>query len=232
MTPLQRSLAQAPTASPFGFDLDAAGVVALDLSAGNAALGAFDPLDLKRLGTWVQAQMHAAAVRCAAGGYAEDRALYRLSPLFRQADGRWRTIHLGVDLWAAAGTPVHAVLDGRLHSLADNRTFGDYGPTLVFAHEIDGWRFHTLYGHLARAGLSTLRPGQTVGAGERIGALGEPDENVGWPSHLHFQIVVDLEGRTGDYPGVCEAGERERWLANCPDPNLLLRIAALRSHSP
>ena len=32
----------------------------------------------------------------------------------------------------------------------------------------------------------------------------------------------------GDYPGVCAPSERERWLAQCPDPTLLLRIAALK----
>jgi peptidoglycan LD-endopeptidase LytH len=232
MTRLDRALARMPAASPFGFDLAARGVLALDLSAANPALQAFDPLDTARFCAWIDAQLRAAGVDCAAGGYAEDRALYRMSPLFRQADGRWRTIHLGIDLWAPAGTQVHAVLDGRLHSCADNAAFGDYGPTLVFAHDVDGLRFHTLYGHLARSSLEGLAPGAPVAAGQHIGALGAPDENVGWPPHLHLQIVIDLEGRSGDYPGVCCADERTRWLANCPDPNLLLRLAALGPRNP
>jgi peptidoglycan LD-endopeptidase LytH len=232
MNALHSRLGQLTAASPFGFDLNARRGLLLDLSANNPGLQAFDPLDTARFSAWIDMQMRAAQADYAAGGYAEDRALYRMSPLFRQADGRWRTIHLGIDLWAAAGTPVHAVLDGRLHSCADNAAFGDYGPTLVFAHEVDGLRFHTLYGHLARNSLEGLAPGAPVAAGQRIGALGAPDENVGWPPHLHLQIVVDLQGRSGDYPGVCCADERARWLANCPDPNLLLRLAALGTRSP
>jgi peptidoglycan LD-endopeptidase LytH len=57
--------------------------------------------------------------------------------------------------------------------------------------------------------------------------LGGADENVGWPPHLHLQIIRDLEGRRGDYPGVCRVSEAPQWLARCPDPNLLLRIEAL-----
>jgi peptidoglycan LD-endopeptidase LytH len=232
MSTLDAMLSGLAAASPFDFDLNARRGLVLDLSAGNPQLQAFDPLDTARFSAWVDAQMGAAQADYAVGGYGEDRLLYRMSPLFRQVDGRWRTIHLGVDLWAAAGTPVHAVIDGTLHSSADNSSFGDYGPTLVFAHDVNGLRFHTLYGHLARSSLPGLEPGQRVDAGQRIGALGAPDENVGWPPHLHLQIVVDLEGRSGDYPGVCSADERERWLANCPDPNLLLRLAALKLRSP
>ena len=60
-----------------------------------------------------------------------------------------------------------------------------------------------------------------------LGWLGESHENVGWPSHLHFQIIRELDGREGDYPGVCRASEQATWLKRCPDPNLLLRIKLL-----
>ena len=82
--------------------------------------------------------------------------------------------------------------------------------------------FHVLYGHLARRSLDLLTPGQRVAAGEVIGWLGQPDENVGWPPHLHFQIIRAMDGREGDYPGVCHRDEGDRWLANCPDPEALL----------
>jgi hypothetical protein len=55
-----------------------------------------------------------------------------------------------------------------------------------------------------------------------IGALGIPAENGGWPPHLHFQCIVDMEGYMGDYPGVCKWSEREQYLRNCPDPIQLL----------
>jgi hypothetical protein len=46
-------------------------------------------------------------------------------------------VHLGVDLFQAAGAPVHAPCAGRVHSLANNASPGDYGPCVVLAHVLD-----------------------------------------------------------------------------------------------
>ncbi len=226
LIPLLRSL---PAASPLGFELNARACLALDLSAANPRLDSFDPLDTARFSAWVDQQITAAGAEYAAGGYGEDRALYRMSEIFAAADGSHRTVHLGIDLWTAAGTTVHSVLDGRIHSVADNAAFGDYGPTVIVEHELGGAPLHILYGHLARPTLRHVRAGQPVTAGEQIGWLGAPDENHGWPPHLHIQLITDLGQGHGDYPGVAFERDRAQALAACPDPNLLLRIRALQA---
>jgi hypothetical protein len=33
-----------------------------------------------------------------------------------------------------------------------------------------------------------------------------------------------MQGMQGDYPGVCRYSEKERYLANCPDPDLVLQL--------
>lgn len=220
-------LATQPTASPLPFDLNSERVLRLDLSDDNPALGYFDPGDTAIFSAFVQSEIERAGARYAAGGYNENRSLYQMSAVFRSSDAEPRTLHLGIDLWLAARTPVHAVLGGIVHSTQDNAAFGDYGPTLILEHKIEGVRFHTLYGHLQRASLQQTLPGQRIETGQLLGWLGEPHENLGWPPHLHFQVVRDLGGRRGDYPGVCRPSEAATWLANCPDPNLLLRIKAL-----
>lgn len=223
---LLRSL---PVASPLGFDLNQARCLALDLSAGNPCLGHFDPLDTARFSAWIDAEIAAAGADYAAGGYGETRDLYRMSDIFATPQGGYRTVHLGVDLWAAAGTSVHSVLDGQIIGLADNSAFGDYGPTVVVEQRIGEARLHILYGHLARRTLQHLRVGQRVAAGELIGWLGVAAENHGWPPHLHIQLIADpARQQASDYPGVAAEGERAAALAACPDPNLLLRIRALR----
>lgn len=227
MSDLTTLLRRLPVASPLPFDLNARPVLALDLSDRNPQLRGFDPGDTPAFSAWVRAQLDASGADYAAGGYGEDRGLYRMSRHFDGGGEEPRTLHLGIDLWLAAGTAVHCVLAGRVHSLRDNAVFGDYGPTVILEHAFEGERFHTLYGHLARPTLAGLRPGQLLAAGERLGWLGEERKNLGWPPHLHFQIIRDLGGREGDYPGVCKPSEASRWLAGSPDPNLLLRIAAL-----
>lgn len=66
--------------------------------------------------------------------------------------------------------------------------------------------------------------GKPVAAGEQIATIGSMDENGGWPPHLHFQIILDMLGKEGDFIGVAPASQRAIWTSICPDPNLILGI--------
>jgi len=159
------------------------------------------------------------------GGYDEERAIYS-GPIFEAPDGvEPRTIHLGIDLFEAAGTPVFAPLPGRVHSFHNNANPKDYGPTLILEHEVTSeLTFYTLYGHLSCDSLDGLTIGKRVAAGEEVARLGEAAVNGDWPPHLHFQLILDMQGRRGDYPGVFKKSEREQWKRICPDPAPLLGI--------
>jgi 4-aminobutyrate aminotransferase-like enzyme/Ser/Thr protein kinase RdoA (MazF antagonist)/murein DD-endopeptidase MepM/ murein hydrolase activator NlpD len=217
-------------------DVRVAPLAPLDLSVGSTALGA-DPRAVERdaLQATIERLIRGAGAEVGIGGYAEARMLYA-APAFgagaTPTDER-RTIHLGVDLWLPAGAPVYAPLAGTVHLLADNAARLDYGPLVVLAHETDaGERFHTLYGHLDRWALEQLAEGQPVAAGERIGSVGGPPGNGDWPPHLHMQIIVDLLDLGRDFPGVAPASRRELFLANSPDPNLILGVPAERLPQP
>lgn len=157
------------------------------------------------------------------GGYGELRPFYQRSVLFGDEKGEPRRLHLGTDIWGKAGTPVTAFLGGMIHSLAYNEGFGNYGATLILLHQLEGIPFYTLYGHISKADLVRFSPGQYVSRGQEIASFGLSAENGQWPPHLHLQVIADLEQYDGDYPGVCRWSERDRWLANCPDPELILQ---------
>ena len=158
------------------------------------------------------------------GGYGEDRAIYD-TPIFNPPGAEPRTIHLGLDVFAPTGTPVFAPLAGSVHSLKRNDNAKDYGPTLILEHRPeDGLVFHTLYGHLGPEVLGQLKPGDTVHAGDQIATLGTNDVNGGWAPHLHFQVILDLMDRSGDFPGVCTKSDADSWLTLCPDPRPLLGL--------
>ncbi len=144
------------------------------------------------------------------------------SGLFRRGQGTSRTVHLGIDIWGEADTPVYAPMEGIVHSLNFNNAFGDYGATIILQHTIEDFYFHTLYGHLSLKSIQNLKQGETIEKGQWIGSFGEAEENGHWPPHLHFQIIIDMEGMKGDYTGVCKYSEKEKYLANCPDPDLIL----------
>ena len=192
----------------------------VDLSASNAALAQLNVVDTGATDAYIQQAIRAEGAAGAIGGYLENRLLYLRSTVFAGAEHR--TLHLGVDIWLPAGAPIFATLAGTVHSFADNAAFGDYGPTIILEHAQEETTFYTLYGHLCRHSLEPLYEGMAVEAGQQIGRLGDETENGNWPPHLHFQIMLDLEGRKGDFPGVAAPSQRDYYQQLCPDPNILL----------
>lgn len=156
------------------------------------------------------------------GRYNEDRVIYRQSQLF--GGDEQRSIHLGIDLWAKAGTALFLPLAGKVHSLQNNAAVGDYGPTIIIEHALDEVIFFTLYGHLNPEVLNRFRIGDKINAGQEFANMGEFADNGHWPPHVHFQIIADMLGKSGDFPGVAKPSERDYWLSICLDPNLILRL--------
>lgn len=197
----------------------------LDFTAANTELKDEMLADTELFGQWVTAQLARTGARYGYGGYNEHRTVYSRSSHFGDAAaGEPRRLHLGMDIWGAAGTPVMAPLGGMVHSFAFNNRSGDYGATIILSHQLDGRQLYTLYGHLSLADLQRCKEGDYLVAGQVVGHLGKPHENGNWPPHLHFQVIEDLGLYEGDYPGVCRHSERQRWLANSPDPDVILQL--------
>lgn len=157
-----------------------------------------------------------AGARWTVGRYDEDRGIYTQA-LF----GGVRSLHVGVDLGGPEGTAVHAPLDGVVIHAGENPAPGDYGPTLVTGHTWEGRPLYVLYGHLSRASLTRSPVGRRVAAGDVLGWLGAPEENGGWPPHVHVQLAWERPA-THDLPGAVAPADRAEALARFPDPRLLL----------
>ncbi len=200
----------------------------LDLSETNVALNPAIYEHLPTFCNWVEDQWADSGARYLAGGYGETRKIYAGSTHFDGDGQEPRRFHLGVDIWGPAGTPIFAPCPSQIQSLAYNEGKGDYGGTVILAHFDDQGALagHTLYGHLSKASLAVHKKGDFLQSGQPLGWLGDPTENGGWPPHLHFQIILDMEGKQGDYPGVCRYSERSHYLHNCPDPEWVLRWVA------
>ncbi len=229
--------ARSDEASPvLDVDLRTTPSLVFDLGVGSRLLGA-DPGKPKEatLTGRLFGDMKAAGIEVGVGRYDEARGIY-LSGLFgageRPTDER-RTVHLGIDLFVEPGSPVHAPLEGVVHTLAHNTAPQDYGPLVILRHETDdGTPFFTLYGHLSGDSLDGLSVGQQVAAGQLIARVGAPPTNGGWTPHLHFQIILDLLEKDAEFPGVAWASQRGVWTGLSPDPNVLLGISADRFPAP
>lgn len=96
----------------------------------------------------------------------------------RILNGAPRRPHLGVDVAAPRGTPVHASTPGEV-VLAEPDLFFT-GGTIVLDH---GHGLTTIYSHLARIDVAT---GQRVMAGTQIGTVGSTGRSTG--PHLDWRI--------------------------------------------
>jgi len=207
------------------FDTSTDRLLQFNFTASNSELSPEGIADTARFSNWVNLQLMQNRCRYGIGGYMEHRTLYARSALFDTSNEEPRRLHLGVDIWAAAGTPVYAPLNGTVHSFQNNDRFGDYGPTIILQHDLDGLPLYSLYGHLSADSLNHLQVGQPIVKDQQIAAFGTERENGSWPPHLHFQLMFDMQGMTGDYPGVCRFSERGKYQENIPDPDLILKFS-------
>ncbi|MFD2285551.1 peptidoglycan DD-metalloendopeptidase family protein [Pedobacter petrophilus] len=205
------------------FDISNDRLLPLDFTAQNIELTDETLADTDLFSNWVNEKLLKHSARYGIGGYNEHRTIYTRSAHF-DTEEEPRRLHLGVDIWGPAGTAIYNFYDATVHSFGNNNHLGDYGATIILSYHIDGFQFHSLYGHLSLESLNELKEGSFVPAGAKIATLGAKDENGNWPPHLHFQIIRDMNGLKGDYPGVCKFSEREEYLKNCPDPNLVLSL--------
>ncbi|ALM20955.1 peptidase M23 [Nonlabens sp. MIC269] len=192
------------------------GYFPLDLSINNPFWKRNDVADISVCHEYIEQQRKTHGAFLAIGGYLEQRALYQKNERFNK--GIVRDIHLGVDIWAPAGTTVHAMYDGVVHSYAHNSDPGNYGPTLILQHDIEGQTIYTLYGHLSLDDVNKWEVGYRFRESEIIAHLGTPQENGGYSPHLHFQVMTDMKGYQGDFPGVAAKEELEQYKDIVLDP--------------
>ncbi len=113
------------------------------------------------------------------------------------------TIHLGIDVFSAAGTPVLAPVDAVVSSVA---------PLRLAAPRASH--------HLVLGGVEPIvATRQSVTTGQVIGYVSS-DAGSSWPPHVHVQWVEpDLEA-----PDRCRPSVRSGWTALCPDPSASLGV--------
>ncbi len=199
--------------------------VVLDLSVTNEMLKTVNMSSSEKLRIYIDSHIAINKARVVFGGYLETRGIYNRSDYFNDQNPETeRNIHLGLDLWIEAETPIYTPLDAEVHSFQNNTNFGDYGPTIILKHIIESVEFYTLYGHLSLTSIEDIQVGEQFKKGDQIATLGDATVNGDYPPHLHFQIIKDMQHYKGDYPGVSSQKDLEFYRQNCPDPNLLLGL--------
>ncbi|MFW9863104.1 MAG: phosphotransferase, partial [Candidatus Thorarchaeota archaeon] len=202
------------------FDIRKAPFTVVDLSVGSPDIERISDLtDIDKLSAIMTKGIGDGEAKYGIARYNEARLIYAGEQYLEPA-GELRTIHIATDLIMEPGTQILAPLDGKVHSLKNNNLPLDNGPTIILEHNVGFTddKFYTLYAHLTTGSLVGLNEGDEIKKGQVIANVGPYPENGGWPPHLHFQLIVDMLDRKGDFFGVAPASMRDVWLSICPDP--------------
>jgi murein DD-endopeptidase MepM/ murein hydrolase activator NlpD len=105
-------------------------------------------------------------------GRLTSRMGFRIDPFTKR-----RAYHTGIDIANKVGTPVISSQFGRVIFTGYR---GHYGKTVIVVHPQG---YETLYAHLDKI---TVKRGQTIKQGERIGTIGNTGRSTG--PHLHFEV--------------------------------------------
>jgi 4-aminobutyrate aminotransferase-like enzyme/Ser/Thr protein kinase RdoA (MazF antagonist) len=161
------------------------------------------------------------------GFYGEPRLIYTADAFYNgpyKASDR-RTVHLAIDVFAPAQTPLYAPLAGTVVAIADRNQHLDYGGVVILEHSTPkGDNFYTLYGHLNPEIMDNLKIGDHIPKGRAFCKLGDNTQNGGWSPHVHFQMGLTMAGMGDDWPGVSDPDDRDLWLSLFPNPAALLNL--------
>ena len=200
--------------------------IILDLSVGSLDLGNNPNFENStNFEVKVDRRMEDAKVKISIGKYNEVRPIYTSDAftVLGNEGPQWRTLHIGIDIFMKVDTPIYAPLAGKVHSFQNNAADRDYGPAIILEHEVSGdLTFYTLYGHLGIESLNRLAVGMPIQKGQQIATIGSRPTNGDWPPHLHFQVILDMLEKEGDFPGVAFPHQAAIWTSLCPNPNLLI----------
>ncbi len=158
----------------------------------------------------------------ALGRWRERRAVYE-TDAFITPFGERRTLHMGIDVFAPAGTELASPLDGVVLASEIRNSPGDYGGVILLEYATsEGTPFWLLMGHLSHESVAAAPVGRRVKAGEVIAVMGLRKENGGWDPHVHAQLFTSLLERSTDLDGVARASQLAVWSSISPNPVPLL----------
>jgi murein DD-endopeptidase MepM/ murein hydrolase activator NlpD len=135
------------------------------------------------------------------GGYLEDR-----SPFFDDRHDSKLRIHIGVDMWAPAGTKITFPHDAivRFARIA-TATRGGGGGRVDLQYK----DYVYIFGHLVEP---TLKEGDIFRGGDIVGRLAPRELNGGWMPHLHIQ-KMEADWYDGCDPNEIDAYFHDKKLA-------------------
>lgn len=119
---------------------------------------------------------------------------------------------------------IHKVIDNPVLSEFISAELTKSNAKIAIIGYLEDRLIYTLLGHLSTDCLKNIEPEQVIDAGEAFAEIGNARENGQWLSHLHFQLISNMQNYKDNYPGVCNIRELNKYKTLCPDPMALLKL--------
>ena len=118
---------------------------------------------------------------------------------------RWGSFHPAIDYYVGHGAPIYAANNGTVYKIGTGCIRGDVncngrrGNYVIINH--NAGNYYTQYMHLSSV---SVREGQTVARGQRIGSMGNTGHVVPTPAygsnslagtHLHYEVWKGIPNR-------------------------------------
>ncbi|HEX9889390.1 MAG TPA: aminotransferase class III-fold pyridoxal phosphate-dependent enzyme [Nitriliruptorales bacterium] len=190
--------------------------VALDLGVGSDL---FDTIDWSQPAQVREAvQVAVAAVQPALGFAPQGQAWLPRSGRRAAGESELRSVRLGTLLFAPAGTPVRAPLDGVVV-----RVDADLG-IVGLRHDVG--EGPPVWSWLRRVDIGDLEPGGPVKAGDQLGRVRAARDDEDLPAHVHVHLAGRELPGDGVPPTFVAPSRKRAWTSICPDPAPLIGASA------
>jgi 4-aminobutyrate aminotransferase-like enzyme len=189
-------------------------------------IGGREPLENGlKLKTSLKDTLDLSGVKFGVSRYAEVR-LRSVGAAEQIPDDR-TNLHLGVDLYADADSPIYSPCEGVVFAYSPVIIGGNRQSAVILRHSTpyEG-QFYTLFRGHFDGDDTILEVGRILEKGERFGVFRLPPDDDQHVPYLHFQVITDLLDLGFQFPGYCAYDQVEIWKHFSLDPNLILGIPA------
>ena len=134
-----------------------------------------------------------------------------------------RFFHLGIDITVAAGTSLYSPLNATVQNSGYEIGKGTYGGYILLKHTGNFETFYSFYGHMNPSTVPAI--GSALQRGQKLGELGDMNNNGYWFPHLHLQILTERAFSEGYISkGYCTAEQLSEIPLLCPHPGFLFHF--------
>jgi len=142
---------------------------------------------------------------------------------FKQMISEWRIFHLWLDLSIKKDIPIYAPLNSKVYDANYEKWDWNYGWYIILEHNIDSYKFYTLYWHLNPNNF-LIKKWDKILKWTKLWTIWDFSHNWGYFFHTHLQVITELWKKEWFFnKWYCKKEQIKDIEKYVPNPNFLFR---------